>query len=175
MKHLLGIVIGIALFGLGCNPKTPSPCDNVVCLRTFKCEEGICKCPAETYNIGKECVTKASNTYYSISDCACYDTLVLRMPLTIDTNALMDAKFQFSFKTLFSVEAHTIHRYKQQKEGDTFWIFGADLPRCPINGRNVFPEIFGKVSPSRDTISTTIYWHIDNATIVDTCRKIFVR
>ena len=98
MKHFLGIVIGMVLLGFSCNPKTPEPCDSVVCLRTFKCEKGICKSPADTYNIGKECVTKTSNTYYSISDCACFDTLVLKLPTTIDTNAWMEARFQFSFR-----------------------------------------------------------------------------
>jgi hypothetical protein len=154
-------------------PDTPNPCDNVTCLKTFQCDNGICKCPPETYDIKNECVLKSMSTYYSISDCNCYDTLIMKLPAVIDSsNFMQPIQFYFNWRTSFKT---VMDRYRRYNTGDTFWTFGFDAPRCQINGASAFPEIFGKISPSRDSIFATIYWHTDNVTIVDTCQKVFVR
>jgi hypothetical protein len=179
MKLITSITLFVVtLFWVSCKHRTPEPCDNVTCGYSFECNQGVCKCPPNTIDIKKECVKRASDVYYSISDCACYDTLVMimpLMPLKVGANNIPTAKLMVTFETMSRENPHTINRYIESNQGDTFWIFGDLLPRCKINGVRVFPEILGRYTPAKDTIFTTIYWHADNVTVVDTCEKVFVR
>jgi hypothetical protein len=147
--------------------------DTVTCLKTFQCDNGVCKCPPETYDMKKECIKKSPSTYYSISDCNCYDTLVMQLPAVMDSSIFgQPISLYFDWR---APHRTYFDRYRQSSTGDTFWMFEFYAPRCQIKGMAAFPEIFGKISPSRDSIFATIYWHTDNVTIVDTCQKVFVR
>ena len=185
MKNLL-IALSILAIIVGCGKKK-SPCEVVTCKDRQVCDNGTCKCDSESFDLGNWCFPKKLGNnlvFYSQSDCACFDTIVLMVnpepraggganpePLAMSVTAIFPGNEKTTGK---SVAAD----YYPKPDGDSlfmtyqyFW-FG-----CPNERLN--PVAMCKFNKAKDTLRMKMLWYRNDAAqipvLIDSCNKIFTR
>ena len=188
MKALLTFFLSIALISceLGC--KHQSPCDSVTCKKLQECVDGSCICSGSGYNMGKWCYQKVwgnSYTFYNISQCYGFDTLVVSIsknpsPSTVNEYSVDIVTPRYEPPVaIFPISDGTTF-YAKEAIGDTFFIPQMQFMAAKVKGKDCGANISGRMNVNKDTLKLKIVWRtgdpITNRFVaVDSCYKVFTK
>lgn len=190
MKNI-SFVFGFLILLIGCSKK--APCDVITCKERQVCDNGICKCDSESYNMGNWCYPKIYGNnlvFYGIStNCRCFDTSVLMIEAEprIEFTSTNPEQLSIGLTAIFSENEKGGYKrvsadYFKKPDGDSLYLTYDYLwnVKCPINNGSqiVAPIVMGKFNKSKDTLSLKIKWYGSQAGIpilVDSCTKKYAR
>jgi hypothetical protein len=170
MKFYFIITVLMSILFFSCGKKQKDPCEAVVCDFVNKgqvCNEGDCKCADDTYNLGTWCLSKGGrfvqfDKFYSTAPWGCMDTVVIGISKVGGVIGIGTPNVWGKFERQIAVD-----NYVSESSGDSFYLLGLGFFSCPLFNndvnRRVFPIIYGKMNPAKDTLRLKVLWSTDTA------------